>query len=159
MATARNGAATPDEYIASLPEDRRIAVTALREVINNNLPDGFEECISYGMIGWVVPHSLYPAGYHCDPKLPLGFMALGSQKNYISLHAMCLYGSNKHLEWFQSAWPNYSDKKLNMGKGCIRFGKLADIPLELIGKLVGRVTPQQWVEIYEDSFRSRKRER
>jgi len=152
MAVEKNGARTPDEYIAGLPDDRREIVAAMRKVINDNLPAGFMETSSYG-IGWVVPHSLYPPGYHCDPKQPLGFMGLASQKNYISLYSMCLYGANKHLEWFQNEWPKYSKKKLNMGKSCIRFSKPEDVPLELIGKLAARVTPRQWIEIYEKALK------
>jgi hypothetical protein len=153
MTVGKNGAATPDEYVAGLPEDRREIVAAMRKVINNNLPAGFKECMTYGMIGWVVPHSLYPPGYHCDPKLPLGFMSLASQKNYISLHSMCLYGNSKELEWFQNEWPKHSSKKLNMGKGCIRFVKPEDVPLDLIGQLASRVTPQQWIDMYEKAIK------
>ena len=152
MTGEKNGGRTPDEYIAGLPDDRREIVAAMRKVISDNLPAGFMETSSYG-IGWVVPHSLYPPGYHCDPKQPLGFMGLASQKNYISLYSMCLYGANKHLEWFQNEWPKYSSKKLNMGKSCIRFSKPDDVPLDLIGKLAARVTPQQWIEIYEKALR------
>jgi hypothetical protein len=146
-------ALSPDEYVESLPDDRRAAVSAIRKVINDNLPAGFKECMSYGMIAWVVPHSLYPPGYHCDPKLPLGFMGLASQKNYISVYSMCLYGDRKHLEWFQNEWPKRSKKKLNMGKSCIRFAKPEDVPLDLIGQLASRVTPQQWIEIYEKALK------
>jgi hypothetical protein len=149
MPAAKNGATTPDEYVEGLPEERREIVSAMRKVINDNLPAGFEERIAYGMLAWVVPHSLYPPGYHCDPKLPLGYMNLASQKNYISLHSMCLYGNNKELEWFQNEWPKHSTKKLNMGKGCIRFVKPEDVPLDLVGKLAARISPQQWIEIYE----------
>ena len=152
MTGEKNGGRTPDEYIAGLPDDRREIVAAMRKVINDNLPAGFMETSSYG-IGWVVPHSLYPPGYHCDPKQPLGFMGLASQKNYISLYSMCLYGANKHLEWFQNEWPKYIKKKLNMGKSCIRFSKPEDVPLELIGKLAARVTPRQWIEIYEKALK------
>ena len=153
MTVAKNAATTPDEYVAGLPEDRREMISAMRKVINDNLPEGFKECLSYGMIGWVVPHSLYPPGYHCDPKLPLGFMNLASQKNHISLHAMCLYGGNKHLEWFQNEWPKHSKKKLNMGKACIRFAKPEDVPLDLIGQLAARITPQQWIDMYEKAIK------
>jgi len=153
MTAAKNGATTPDEYVAGLPDERREIVAAIRKVINDNLPAGFEERMTYGMIGWVVPHSLYPPGYHCDPKLPLGFMSLASQKNYISLHTLCLYMGNKHLDWFQNEWPKYSTKKLNMGKGCIRFAKPEDVPLDLIGKLAARISPQQWIEIYEKALK------
>jgi hypothetical protein len=144
-------ALTPDEYVRSLPDDRRDAIAAIRTVINDNLPAGFEERMAYG-ISWVVPHSLYPPGYHCDPSEPLWYMGLASQKRYIALYSMCLYGSNKHLEWFQNEWPKHSKKKLNMGKSCIRFTKFEDVPLDLIGQLAARVTPQQWIEICEKAL-------
>ncbi len=142
-------AKTPDAYIASLPDDRRPVISDIRDTINKNLPKGFKECMTYGMIGWVIPHELYPPGYHCDPKLPLGFMSLASQKNYISLYAMSLYGGTKELEWFQNEWPKHSSKKLDMGKCCIRFKNPEDVPLPLIANLASRVTPQQWIETYE----------
>ena len=144
-------ATTPDEYVAELPDDRKAAISAIRKAINDNLPTGFKECMAYGMIGWVVPKETYPPGYHCDPKLPLGFMGLASQKNYISLYSMCLYGGAKELDWFLREWPNHSTKKLDMGKSCIRFKKPEDVPLDLIGKLASKVTPAQWIEIYEKS--------
>ena len=146
-------AKTPDEYIAGLPEDRKAALTALRKVINDNLPKGFKECIGYGHILWVVPFETYPAGYHCDTSLPLGFMGIASQKNHIALYSMCLYGHVEQLDWFRAEWPKYSKKKLNMGKSCIRFTKLDDIPLELIGQLAAKVSPQEWIEIYEKALR------
>jgi hypothetical protein len=146
-------AKTPDEYIASLPEDRRAALSALRKVINQNLPAGFHETMGYGHMGWVVPFETYPAGYHCDPKQPLPFMGIASQKNHIAVYSMCLYGEVKVLDWFREEWPKYSKKKLNMGKSCIRFKKLEDIPLDLIGELSTKVTPQQWIEMYEASLK------
>ena len=146
-------AKTPDEYIAELPEDRRSALAALRKVINENLPKGFKETMGYGHMGWVVPHETYPAGYHCDPKQPLPFMGIASQKNHIAVYAMCLYGNVDQLEWFRAEWPKHSKKKLNMGKSCIRFTKLEDIPLDLIGELASKVTPQQWIEIYENAMK------
>ena len=149
----QSNAISPDEYLKGLPDDRKDIVSAMRKVINDNLPAGFKECMSSGMINWVVPHSLYPPGYHCDPTHPLGFMGLASQKRHISLYSMCLYGANKHLEWFQNEWPKHSKKKLNMGKSCIRFAKPEDVPLELIGELASRVTPQQWIEIYEKALK------
>jgi hypothetical protein len=155
MTSAKKGASTPETYIASLPEDRRPIIAAIRKVINDNLPPGFEETSSYG-IGWVVPHSMYPPGYHCDSSTPLGFMGLVSQKRHISLYSMCLYGSNKHLEWFRREWPKHSKKKLDMGKSCIRFAKPEDVPLELIGQLAARVSPRQWIEIYESSMKKSK---
>ena len=145
----QSAAKTPDEYIAGLPADRQAAISAIRKVVNDNLPAGFKECMAYGHIGWVVPKESYPPGYHCDPSLPLGFMSLASQKNHIALYAMCLYGNEKQLEWFQTEWPKHSSKKLNMGKACIRFSKLEDVPLGLIAELAARITPQQWVELYE----------
>ncbi len=149
----QSNAKTPDEYIESLPEDRKAAVSAIRKVVNDNLPKGFKECMGYGAMGWVVPHELYPAGYHCDPKMPLSYMGVASQKNYISFYSMCLYGSDDQMDWFREEWPKYSKKKLDMGKSCIRFKKAEDIPLELIGKLASKLTPQQWIEIYEKSMK------
>ena len=148
----RSAPATPDEYIASLPDERREPVAAIRDEINRNLPKGFKEVMGYG-INWVVPHELYPPGYHCDPKQPLGYMGLASQKNYISLYDMCLYGGAKQLEWFQKQWPKHTSRRLDMGKCCIRFKKMDDLPLDLIGQLAAKVTPQQWIEIYERSMK------
>lgn len=146
-------AKTVDEYIETLPEDRQKAISDIRKVVNKNLPKGFEEMMSYGMMGWAVPHDLYPAGYHCDPKQPLPFMGVASQKNFISVYSMCLYSDDKLLKWFQKEWPKHSSKKLDMGKSCIRFKKVDDIPLKLIGELAAKVTPAQWIEIYESAFR------
>lgn len=146
-------AKTPDEYVAELPEDRKVAIATLRKVINDNLPKGFKECMGYGHIGWVVPHETYPSGYHCDPSQPLPFMGIASQKNHIAVYSMCLYGEVRDLDWFRAEWPKHSKKKLNMGKSCIRFTKLEDIPLKLIGQLASKVTPQQWIEIYEMSIK------
>jgi hypothetical protein len=146
-------ASTPEEYIAGLPEERKKPISDLRQAINNNLPKGFEEGICYGSIGWVVPHSLFPAGYHCDPTKPLMLMSLVSQKGHISLHHLGLYGSAPLTEWFQAEWPKHSTRKLDMGKGCIRFKKPEDIPIELIGELASKLTPQAWVEIYEKALR------
>jgi uncharacterized protein YdhG (YjbR/CyaY superfamily) len=142
-------AKTPDEYVASLPPDRKEAVSKLREAILKNLPPGFEETMGYGMLGYVVPHSLYPKGYHCDPKVPLPYMNLGSQKNFIALHAMCVYGDSTLHEWFTNEYPKHSKSKLDMGKACIRFKKMDDIPYELIGQLASKFTVQQWIDICE----------
>ncbi|HEV7701002.1 MAG TPA: DUF1801 domain-containing protein [Pyrinomonadaceae bacterium] len=152
-------AKTPDEYVASLPDDRRTAMWAIRDAVNDNLPKGFEERMGYGMINWVVPHELYPPGYHCDPKLPLGYMGLASQKNYISLYSMCLYGDRKQLEWFQNEWPRHTSAKLDMGKSCIRLKKVDDLPLKLIGKLASQLTPQQWIAVYEDALGNNSRKK
>jgi hypothetical protein len=158
MTPAKYPVMTPDQYVASLPDERRETIAAIRKVINDNLKPGFEEAVDYGMLGWVVPHKLFPAGYHCDPTKPLSYMGLASQKNYISVYSMCLYGGTDLLEWFTNEWLKHSSKKLNMGKGCIRFTKTQDIPLDLIGELASRFTPQQWIEIYENTLaNSRKR--
>jgi hypothetical protein len=142
-------AKTPEEYIAGLPEDRQAAVSAMRNVINDNLPPGFEERVLYGHMGWVVPHETYPPGYHCDPKLPLSFMGIGSQKNFIALYSMAIYSLPEQLKWFRAEWPKHTSRKLDMGKSCIRFKKVDDIPLKLIGALASQVTPREWIEIYE----------
>ena len=140
---------TPDEYIAQLPEDRQAAIQKLRTVILDNLPEGFEETISYGMIGYVVPHSIYPDGYHCDPKLPLPFMNLASQKNYIAVYHSGVYTDKELLDWFVSEYPKHSERKLDMGKSCIRFKKIDQIPYDLIGELAGKMTVEDWIGVYE----------
>lgn len=144
---------TPEEYIASLPDDRRSAVENIRQVINENIPNGFEERICYGTLGWVVPHSLFPDGYHCDPTKPLMLIGLASTKGHIAMHHLGLYGSGPLLKWFQDSWPQYSTRKLDMGKGCVRFKKPDQIPLELIGELATKLTPQAWIELYQKAFR------
>ena len=138
-----------DEYIASLPDDRKGPVTKLRQTIKKNLPKGFEEKISSGMINWVVPHKTYPAGYHCDPKQPLPFLSLASQKNNIALYHMGLYSDPKLLEWFQTEWAKASKRKLDMGKSCVRFKKPDEIPFDLIGQLASKVSPADWIARYE----------
>lgn len=142
-------AKTPQEYIDSLPPDRKEVISKIREVLLKNLPIGFEEIIGYGMLGYVVPHSIYPKGYHCNPKLPLPYINLASQKNFIALYAACVYGDSKLKEWFASEYPKYCKTRLDMGAGCIRFKKMDDIPYQLIGELAGKLTPQQWIEICE----------
>lgn len=140
---------TPEAYIKSLPEDRKAIIQELRNVINKNIPDGFEETITYGMIGWVVPHSLYPAGYHVTPELPLPFISIASQKNHIALYHMGVYSDDKLLNWFSDEYPKYIKTKLNMGKSCIRFNPKKELPLKLIGKLCTKITVDQWISIYE----------
>ena len=149
----QSAATTPEEYIASLPEDRREAIQRLREVIRENLPQGFSEEMQYGMMGWAVPHSLYPAGYHCDPKTALPFLGMASQKNFVALYHMGIYADDALLKWFTSEYPKYSKRKLDMGKSCIRFKKMEDIPYELIGQLAAKMTPQDWISLYEDKFK------
>ena len=145
------------DYIAQLPEDRIEPMKKLRETILNNLPEGFEECISYGMIGYVVPLSTYPAGYHCDPKLPLGFMNIASQKNFIALHHLGIYANPELLEWFTAHYPNHCKSKLDMGKGCIRFKKAEDIPFKLIEELVKKITVKDWISKYEELYKKVKK--
>jgi len=146
---------TPDEYIAALPAERQAPVSAIRQAVNTNLPKGYKECIGYGMIAWVVPHELYPPGYHCDSKLPLGYMNLASQKGHVALYSMSLYGSGDQLKWFTEEWPKHTRYKLDMGKSCIRFKKFDDLPLGLIGQLAAKLTPQQWIAAYECMLTSR----
>lgn len=150
-------ATTVEQYIAELPEDRQKAVSELRKVIKKNLPKGFKEGMGYGMMGWSVPHSLYPAGYHCNPQDPLPFMGLASQKNSINLYHMGIYANPKLLKWFQDEHAKASPKKLDMGKSCIRYKKAEDIPYRLIGELASKITPQEWIEMYELAFRSREK--
>lgn len=146
-------AATVDAYLAELPEDRQKALNELRKVIKKNLPKGFQECMNYGMIGYVVPHSKYPAGYHCNPKDPLPFMNIASQKNSVNLYHMGIYGDPKLLKWFQEAHAKASPKKLDMGKSCVRYKNLEDIPLKLIGELASKLSPDDWIKRYESILR------
>lgn len=146
-------AKTVTEYLNELPADRQKVVTDMRKALKQNLPKGFEECMSYGMVNYVVPHSLYPNGYHVTPQLPLPFIAIASQKNYISLYHMALYEGSL-LEWFQEEWKEHTSKKLDMGKCCVRFKKPEDVPIELIEKLAEKMTPQQWIKHYEAALQS-----
>lgn len=144
---------TPQEYEETLPDDRKQAISRLRKIILKNLPKGFVEEMGYGMIGYVVPHTLYPEGYHCNPKLPLPFMGIASQKNFIAVYHMGIYADPDLLEWFKNEYPNYSKTKLDMGKSCIRFKKMNEIPYELIGKLAAKMTAQEWIALYEKQFK------
>jgi len=141
-------------YLDALPDDRKAAMKKLRQVIRKNLPKGFKETIQYKMPSYVVPHSRYPDGYHCDPKLPLPFLSMASQKQYIALYHMGLYADPKLLTWFEKQWPKHSSSKLDMGKSCIRFKKVESIPYDLIGELVRKTTVDAWVKLYEKSFKS-----
>lgn len=140
---------TPEEYLNSVSEERKAPVSKLRDTVLANLPKGFEEQITYGMLGYVIPFSFYPAGYHCKPKQPLPFINIGSQKNFIVLHHLGLYSFPDLLEWFQAEYPKRSKYKLDMGKGCVRFKKTDDIPYDLIAELTRKITPEQWIEQYE----------
>lgn len=146
-------ALNPHEYLDSLPEDRKEGMNQLRKVILDNLPKGFSEEMSYGMIGYVVPHSMYPAGYHCNPKLPLPFMNLASQKNFIAFYHMGLYADKNTMDWFLEEYPKHTSAKKDMGKSCFRFKKPDQIPFELIGQLVKRISVEDWIGIYERNFR------
>ncbi len=142
-----------EAYLEEIPEERKIAFSKLRETILENIPKGFVEQISYGMIGYVVPHSIYPNGYHCEPKLPLPFIAISSQKNFIALYHMGIYAKPELLNWFNSEYPKHSKQKLDMGKSCIRFKKIDQIPFDLIAELVQKISAQEWITCYESSFK------
>ena len=146
-------ALTIDQYIQNLPLDRAEAITELRKVINDNLPKGFQEQMSYGMIGYVVPFKIYSNGYHCNPKLPLPFMNFASQKNSINLYHMGIYANSKLLNWFTTEYPKHCSTKLDMGKSCIRFKKMNQISFKLIGELVQKISVKQWIETYELKYK------
>lgn len=148
--------ASVTDYIKEVPEDRQPAFNQLRNTILKNLPKGFEETMSYGMIGYVVPHSIYPAGYHCSPQLPLPFINIASQKNFIAFYHMGMYADKSLLEWFTAEYPKYSNAKLDMGKSCIRFKKAEDIPYKLIAALVKKVSVKNWIALYEKNFQPKK---
>lgn len=142
-------AQSPDQYISELPDDRKLVISKLRDVIAKNLPSGFLEMMNYGMLGYVVPHSTYPDGYHCDPKLPLPFINLASQKNFVAIYHMGIYSDDDLLKWFTTEFPKHSKRKLDMGKSCIRFKRMDDVPYDLIGELSTKITVKQWITSYE----------
>jgi uncharacterized protein YdhG (YjbR/CyaY superfamily) len=144
---------TIDEILANLPDDRKEAFTKLHQTIVSNLPEGFEPAISYGMLGYVIPHSLYPAGYHCKPAEPLPFASIASQKNSINLYHMGIYLDPSLMEWFVAEYPKHSKQKLDMGKSCIRFKKAEHIPYDLLGQLMQRMTAAQWIALYERNLK------
>lgn len=146
-------AANPDEYIAKAPEERRETLQKLRKVIQGNLPQGFDERMSYGMVGYVVPHEIYPAGYHCDPKLPLPFVSFANQKNFIGLYHLGIYADPELLTWWTTEYPKHAKYKLDMGKSCIRFKRTTDIPFDLIGELMRKMTAEDWVRLYEKNVK------
>ena len=148
-----SNAKTPQDYIDQLPEERKEAVNKLRNVILAQLPKGFSEGIGYGMLGYVVPHTIYPSGYHCDPKQPLPFMALASQKNSINFYHMGIYANKDIYDWFVNEFPKHSKKKLDMGKSCMRFKKPEDIPFQLIGELVAKISVEDWIATYEQNLK------
>ena len=141
-----------DQYINEAPEDRRAALQQLRAIILKNLPEGFQEEMSYGMVGYVVPHSIYPKGYHCTPELPLPFMSFASQKNSINFYHMGIYAKPELYDWFVAEYPKHSKQKLDIGKSCFRIKKPENIPFELIGELVKKMSVAEWIKTYEAAF-------
>ncbi|MFK8037049.1 MAG: DUF1801 domain-containing protein [Crocinitomicaceae bacterium] len=148
-------AATPEEYFAGLPEERKEPMLKLHQTILDNMGPNIEVRMSYGMIGYVIPHSKYPDGYHCDPKLPLPFMNIASQKNFVALYHMGVYANQDVYDWFVTEYPNYVKTKLDMGKSCIRFKKVDQIPYELIGELVAKMNADEWIELYEANIKTK----
>lgn len=146
---------SPEDYIDQVPQERQNALKKLRKTIKDNLPKGFQEGISYGMIGYVVPHSRYPDGYHCDPKTPLPFMSFASQKNSVNLYHSGIYSKPEIHDWFVGEYPKHCKTKLDMGKSCIRFKKIDDIPYDLIGDLCTKLSVDEWIDIYESVIKKK----
>lgn len=146
-------ATTPDAYLDTLPDDRKSAMTKLRQIINANLPEGFQEGMGYGMMGYSVPHTTYPNGYHCDPKQPLPFLGLASQKNFIAIYHMGIYADKDLYDWFVSEYPKHVKTKLDMGKSCIRFKKMDTIPYDLLAELFTKMTVEDWISRYENMLK------
>ncbi|KPH12627.1 DUF1801 domain-containing protein [Chryseobacterium sp. ERMR1:04] len=142
-----------EDYISKIPEERQEVFRKIFNAVNDNLPQGFKENISYGMVGWAVPLETYPAGYHCTPGSPLPFISLASQKNCIALYHMGIYAKPELLDWFVAEFPKYSKRKLDMGKSCIRFKNRDDIPFELLAEVSNKITVQDWISIYETKFK------
>ena len=141
-----------EAYFDALPEDRKVPMMKLRDAILKSLPKGFQEQMSYGMVGYVVPHSLYPKGYHCSPELPLPFLSIASQKNFIAVYHMGIYAKPELLNWFTDEYAKRVKGKLDMGKSCVRFKKPENIPFDLISELASKMTPQDWITTYESAF-------
>jgi hypothetical protein len=148
-------ATTPKQYLDELPEDRKEPITKLRQQILDNLPEGIVEQMGYGMLGYVVPHSIYPNGYHCNTKLPLPFMNLASQKNFIAVYSSVIYVKKEVMDWFVAEYKKRCKYKLDMGKSCIRFKKIEDIPFDLIGELTAKVSTQEWINIYDVAIKKK----
>jgi len=146
-------AKTVAEYISQIPAEQKTQVEQIRKVIKKNLPKGFQEIMNYGMIGYVIPHSIYPDGYHCNPKLPLPFMGLAAQKNFVAFYHMGVYADPLLLKWFTESYAKAVPGKLDMGKSCLRFKKNAVIPYELIGELVQKMTTKDWIDLYERNYK------
>ncbi len=143
-----------DDYISKLDEDRQAAMSKMRKVIKKNLPKGFQEALNYNMPAFVVSHKTYPDGYHCDPKLPLPFISFASQKNFIALYHMGIYANPDLQKWFVEEYPKHCKRKLDMGKSCIRFKKIEEIPYELIGELCSKMSPKDWIEVYDSHVKN-----
>lgn len=141
-----------EEYVNQVPDNHREAINFFRKIILENIPSGFSEQMNYGMIGYVVPHSIYPKGYHCDPKLPLPFLALAAQKNFIAFYHMGIYANPDLLHWFTTEFPKHSKQKLDMGKSCIRFKNVSQIPYALIGELTRKMEVGEWINLYESMY-------
>lgn len=144
---------SPEDYIKQVPEERQATLKKLRNVIKKNLSKEFEEGIQYGMIGYYVPHSIYPDGYHCKPSEPLPFMSFASQKNSVNLYHMGIYAKKELYDWFVTEYPKHCKRKLDMGKSCIRFKYLEDIPIKLIGELTAKMSADEWIDIYETNYK------
>src|SRR5690606_29352786 len=140
------------EYLQKVPEERKPAFNKLRTTILENIPKGFEEILNYGMVAYVVSHTIYPAGYHCDPQLPLPFAGIASQKNIIALYHSGLYVNDNLMDWFVGEFPRHSSQKLDMGKSCIRFKNPDKIPFELVGALFQKISVDDWIQLYEDNY-------
>jgi len=148
-------ATSPEDYISQLPEDKQEPIKKLRHIINKNLSKGFEEGMNYNMIGFYVPHSVYPDGYHCDTSLPLPFMNLASQKNFIAVYHMGMYAKKEVYDWFVTEYPKHCKYKLDMGKSCVRFKKIDDIPFELIGELTAKMSSKEWIDLYDANVKKK----
>ncbi len=148
-------ATSPEDYISQVPDDRQDTLKKLRKVINDNLPKGFEEGMIYKMIGFYVPHTVYPDGYHCDPKIPLPFMSFASQKNSVNLYHSGIYAKKELHDWFVGEYPKHCKRKLDMGKSCIRFKKMDEIPFDLIGELTRKMTCEEYIGIYESAIKKK----
>ena len=146
---------TVEDYISQVPQERQAPLQKIRSIIKENLPKDFEEGINYKMIGYYVPHSVYPDGYHCDPKQPLPFMNVASQKNSINLYHSGIYAKKELYDWFAAEYPKHCKRKLDMGKSCIRFKKIDEIPYDLIAELTQKMTCEEWIEIYENAIKKR----
>ncbi len=147
---------TPEDYIAQLPQERKTAISKLHNLILKHMPKGLESGMGYGMLAYFVPKSIYPAGYHCKPFPPLPFINVASQKNFIAIYHSGLYANKELYDWFVSEYPKHCKYKIDMGKSCIRFKKIDDIPYDLITQLLGKMTINEWITIYESTLNLKK---